>query len=161
MCDEPATKAGKDIGHKMAVTTKRLEFSVDLDEDGRLSAPEAGSLETPGAWTPEHLLLAALARCSGSSLSYHAKRASLEVSIRTQTQGVVARREGDGRFAFTEIDIKMVVESDRDLPTDELWALLAKAERDCFVGASLEVSPNYSWTVNGTLIRDAPGETKS
>ena len=27
--------------------------------------------------------------------------------------------------------------------------LLAKAQRDCFVGASLAVTPTYRWTVNG------------
>ena len=31
-------------------------------------------------------------------------------------------------------------------PGDELAALLAKAERDCFVGASLKPSPSYRWT---------------
>jgi hypothetical protein len=27
--------------------------------------------------------------------------------------------------------------------------LVAKAERDCFVGASLTAKPRYRWTVNG------------
>ena len=27
--------------------------------------------------------------------------------------------------------------------------LLSKAERDCFVGASLTARPRYRWTVNG------------
>jgi hypothetical protein len=31
--------------------------------------------------------------------------------------------------------------------------LLARAERDCFVGASLTVKPRYSWTVNGEELR--------
>ena len=30
--------------------------------------------------------------------------------------------------------------------------LLAKAERDCFVGASLTTAPTYHWTVNGEEI---------
>ena len=30
---------------------------------------------------------------------------------------------------------------------DELAALFARAERDCFVGASLTVRPSYRWTV--------------
>jgi len=32
---------------------------------------------------------------------------------------------------------------------EELRALVAKAERDCFVGASLTVKPAYRWRVNG------------
>ena len=34
-------------------------------------------------------------------------------------------------------------------PPDEVRALVAKGERDCFVGASLTVKPDYHWTVNG------------
>ena len=30
---------------------------------------------------------------------------------------------------------------------DELAELLAKAERDCFIGASLTSKPRYSWSV--------------
>ena len=40
-----------------------------------------------------------------------------------------------------------------DIPTrpasDEVAALILKGERDCFVGASLTVKPDYRWTVNG------------
>ncbi len=32
---------------------------------------------------------------------------------------------------------------------DVLLALNAKGERDCFIGASLAVKPDYHWTVNG------------
>jgi hypothetical protein len=35
----------------------------------------------------------------------------------------------------------------------DLRELLAKAERDCFVGASLTVAPLYAWTVNGEEVR--------
>ena len=33
---------------------------------------------------------------------------------------------------------------------DAVADLLVKAERDCFVGASLRAMPAYRWTVNGT-----------
>ena len=35
------------------------------------------------------------------------------------------------------------------LSSAELGELLAAAERDCFVGASLTSPPRYRWTVNG------------
>jgi hypothetical protein len=44
-------------------------------------------------------------------------------------------------------------------PSDDAIAeLLHKAERDCFVGASLTVEPEYRWTVNGRAVsaRAAP-----
>ena len=34
-------------------------------------------------------------------------------------------------------------------PQDDIRALVEKGERDCFIGASLTVEPDYHWTVNG------------
>ena len=62
----------------------------------------------------------------------------------------MTRRSDDGRYAFVEIGVELALELDPVPPGDELAALLVKAERDCFVGASLEPSPSYHWTVNGT-----------
>ena len=36
---------------------------------------------------------------------------------------------------------------------DDVRELLARAERDCFVGASLAIEPDYRWTVDGEEIR--------
>jgi len=58
------------------------------------------------------------------------------------------RRESDGRFAIAEVDVVLRVGLRPQPGEDELAALLAKAERDCFVGASLTVKPSYSWTVD-------------
>jgi hypothetical protein len=57
----------------------------------------------------------------------------------------VTRREDDGRFAFVEIEARFDVHFEPS-PADQA-ALLAKAERDCFVGASLTAPPRYVWTV--------------
>jgi hypothetical protein len=46
--------------------------------------------------------------------------------------------------------VKLDLELDPVPPGEELAALLAKAERDCFIGASLKPAPRYRWTVNGT-----------
>jgi hypothetical protein len=48
--------------------------------------------------------------------------------------------------------VKLDLELDPVPPGEELAALLAKAERDCFVGASLKPSPRYRWTVNETAV---------
>ena len=58
----------------------------------------------------------------------------------------MTQRPEDGRYAFVEIDVELDLELDPVPPGDELAALLAKAERDCFVGASLKPSPRYRWT---------------
>ena len=56
-------------------------------------------------------------------------------------------RDTDGRFAFVRIKVELDVTLDpAPRPSREL---IAKAERDCFVGASLTAKPRYRWTVNG------------
>ena len=63
----------------------------------------------------------------------------------------MTRRDDDGRYAFVEIGVRADVQLSPTPPN--VRELLARAERDCFVGASLTVSPSYSWTVNGEEVR--------
>ena len=105
------------------------------------------------AWTPEHLLLVALARCTLTSLLFHSRRASLSPEARADARGTVTVREADGRFAFVEIEVDAEVSVDPAPDDASVRALLEKAERDCFVGASLTVTPRYRWKVNGEEIR--------
>ena len=136
----------------MTARARTFEFAVELAANGdvtgdRGGAPLAGA--DRDAWTPEHLLLAGLTRCSLKSLAYHAERAGWTSTSTARAAGVVTRRESDGRFAFVEITVDADVTLDADLVADELTELLEKAERDCFVGASLSLKPIYNWTVNG------------
>jgi organic hydroperoxide reductase OsmC/OhrA len=133
----------------MSTRPKRTEYHVALDGEGRLTAEGEASFKPADPWTPEHLLLAALARCSVNALQYHARRADLAVEASATASGAVTRREGDGRYAFVEVECR--VEADLDpLPADEdLRTLLTKAERGCFIGASVTAGPRYSWIVNG------------
>ena len=130
------------------MTAKRLEFAISLDRQGALQAEERTRLAPPEEWTPEHLLLAALAQCTIASLRYHAERAGRDVVADAAARGVVTKREDDGRYAFVEIECAVDVDVD-PMPADETSELLAKAERDCFIGASLSVKPRYEWRVNG------------
>jgi organic hydroperoxide reductase OsmC/OhrA len=133
----------------VAVTVKRLQYAVELDRTGRMAAEGGPPLELGRGWSAEHLVLAGLTRCSLTSLRYHAKRCGIEVAASGSASGVVTKRAEDGRYAFVEIECRLDVELEPELPGEELTALLAKAERDCFVGASLTVKPRYRWRVNG------------
>ena len=73
-----------------------------------------------------------------------------DLSASASASGVVTKREEDERYAFVEIDCRLEVELERELPGDELHALVTKSERDCFVGASLTAKPSYRWRVNGS-----------
>jgi hypothetical protein len=92
-------------------------------------------------------------RCTLKSLRFHADRENVAVRGNAAAEGVVEKREDDGRYAFVEIEVGLDVELD-PLPEEAaLVELLDLAERDCFVGASLTASPRYEWRVNGEVIR--------
>jgi uncharacterized OsmC-like protein len=129
---------------------RRFEYAASLDGDGTLLAD--GSELRPGeAWTPEHLVLAGLMRCTLESLAHHAEQASVASSGSAVAEGVVTRRE-DGRYGFVEIDCGLDVALEPAVEGQALAELLALAERDCFVGASLVPAPRYEWRVNGEVV---------
>jgi organic hydroperoxide reductase OsmC/OhrA len=136
------------------VRARSFDYSVALDEEWSATSDRGGAVlpHDAAAWTPEHLLLTALVRCSLTSLGYHARRSALTITSRADARGTVTRRESDGRFGFVSIELDASVTLDPPPEPDAVRALLAKAERDCFVGASLTVAPAYRWTVNGEEI---------
>jgi organic hydroperoxide reductase OsmC/OhrA len=132
---------------------KRFEYAASLDAEGGLLAGGEAPL-TPGEpWTPEHLVLAGLMRCTLKSLRFHADRESVTVRGTAGADGVVSKREDDGRYAFVEIEVGLDVELDPLPEGSRLVELLDLAERDCFVGASLTQAPRYEWRVNGEVVR--------
>ena len=126
-----------------------MHYEVSLEDGGRMLAEGGAPIDPPDEWTGDHLVLAALLHCSLASLDYHARRAGRGSSGRGRAEATVTKRESDGRYAIVELDAELEVAVEPDAEDAELQALLAKAERDCFVGASLTVSPRYRWRVNG------------
>jgi len=133
----------------MAGKANEFRYAVGLDRTGRVTADGHSPLDLDAAWTPEHLVLAGLVRCTLQSLRFHADPLGIDFVANASASGMVTRRPEDGRYAFVEIDVELDLELDPTPPGEELAALLAKAERDCFVGASFKPSPSYSWRVNG------------
>jgi organic hydroperoxide reductase OsmC/OhrA len=132
----------------MAAKSKEFRYAVDLDEGHVFRTEDGTPLGGGPEWTPEHLLLAGLLRCSLHSLRHHAGRAGIELARTTgSAKALFARRESDGRFAAAEIDVALDVGLVPQPGEAELAELLEKAERDCFVGASLTIKPSYSWNV--------------
>jgi uncharacterized OsmC-like protein len=135
----------------MAGEAKEFRYAVGLERSGRITAEGRSPLELDPAWTPEHLVLAGLVRCTLQSLRFHAGPLGIDFLASASASGRVTRRP-DGRYAFVEIEARLELELEPVPPGDELAALLARAERDCFVGASLEPSPRYRWLVNGSPV---------
>jgi organic hydroperoxide reductase OsmC/OhrA len=133
----------------MTVAAKEFRYSIELDRTGRMTADGGSQLDLDAAWTPEHLVIAGLARCTLQSLGFHAGLLGIDFLATAAASALVTRRPEDGRYAFVEIDVELELELEPAPPGAELAPLLAKAERDCFVGASLKPSPTYRWRVNG------------
>ena len=130
----------------MGHTAKVLEYAIEVDNGGRMTIPGGGQFVPPEGWSADHLLLAALVRCSIDSLAYHARRAGHEVTAAGEAQGSVTKSGEDGRYRFVQIDVRINAQlTPRATDVDDL---LAKAERDCFIGASLTVKPEYEWHVS-------------
>ena len=129
-----------------ATQAKVFEYAVEVDRAGRMIVPGGAQVERPEGWSPDHLLLAALVRCSIDSLAYHARRAGHEAAAAGSGQGTITRRESDGRYAFVSIEVSLDVQLTPR--SDDTAELIAKAERDCFVGASLTIKPEYTWRVS-------------
>ena len=64
----------------MAVKAREFSFAIDLEEGGSVRTEDGTRLDADPAWSPEHLLLAALVRCSLKSLRHHARWAKIDVS---------------------------------------------------------------------------------
>ncbi|HEY2935298.1 MAG TPA: OsmC family protein [Gaiellaceae bacterium] len=138
----------------MSARPRIFSYAASVDEAGRTAAEAGQPLELGDEWSPEHLTLAALVRCTLTSLRYHARRAGIDMAASGKATGTVTRREDDGRYAFVDFAVEITAELD-PAPAD-LGELLAMAERDCFVGASLTTKPSYTWLVNGNRIASVP-----
>jgi uncharacterized OsmC-like protein len=132
----------------VAAEAKTFSYAVSLDRDWAASSDEGGAkLADHEEWSPEHLVLTGLARCALTSLRYHARRVGVTAGGRAEASGEVTQRDTDGRYAFVRLKVTLDVTLD---PTPQnVRELLSKAERDCFVGASLTAKARYRWTVNG------------
>jgi len=122
------------------VKAKQFRYSIALDRAGRVTAD---------GHAPEHLVLEGLARCTLESLRFHSDREDVDFVASVRADGLVTRPAPGERYSFVEIDVRIDLELEPVPERDALRELLALAERDCFVGASLRPHPNYRWCVNG------------
>ncbi len=92
----------------------------------------------PATWSPEDFFVGAAASCLAVTFTGLAERAGLSYAgLEVYGDGVAGKRD-DGRFGFTRLLLRLVVEID---PADEEQAreLAAKAEETCLVSVSLDV----------------------
>ena len=100
------------------------------------SAPPL-DFDGPGdAWSPEHLLLAAVETCFLFTLRAVAKASRVEfLALDLSSEGTVDRQDGVTRF--TEIVLRPRLTIGPGTDRDRVLAVLQKSERSCLVSASL------------------------
>jgi peroxiredoxin-like protein len=113
------------------------------------SAPNAIHFTTPpqfggveGRWSPEDLLLSAVASCFTSTFHALAERSSFHFTdLEVEVQGCVNKSESG--YMFSEIVIRPTVKIpiDEDRPRAE--RLMEKAKRLCLVSRALAVSQKF------------------
>jgi len=137
--------------HSRRRATAMLPDSPPLE----LSPPQDFGGE-PGRWAPEQLLLAAAESCTLFTFLAEAARQNLElVSWESSAEGTVGRGQ-DGRFEFTHVVVRPVLEVKTDEDAEVARALLQTVGRRCFIGSSLKAEPRIEGRVEVVRRREPP-----
>ena len=114
----------------MLPETEPIELSPPVDLGGE-----------PGRWAPEQLLLSAVESCTLFTFLAEAQRQKLElVSWESTAEGTVGRGE-DGRYGFTNVVVRPVVEVRTAEDAERARAAFAAIAHRCFIGNSLSAEP--------------------
>jgi peroxiredoxin-like protein len=130
----------KPLPHRYAL---RLAGGPDdratLTADGMPSLRSAPPLEFGGpgdAWSPEHLLLAAVASCYFFTLRAVTAASKLQLDgLALGVEGTVDRT--DGRLRFTDVTVRPELRLAPGVDEDRVRRALDKAGRACLVSASM------------------------
>lgn len=135
--------------HYRVTASAGTEGDVSLDSPGLTPIPSAPPAEFDGPgdlWSPETLLVAAVADCFILSFRGIARASRLPwLSLQCDVEGTLARIDKTTRFTAFEITAALEVPPN----TDERKAhrLLEKAETGCLITNSLSASTQLSATV--------------
>ncbi len=118
-----------------AVHKRGILDAEDIPRTINFAAPPEFGGE-PGLWTPEHLLLGAVATCYVATLRAMAEASKLVFSgLDVSVQGVIEKQEGG--FRFTHITLRPVATIEREEDRERAQRLVEKAERACRITRSL------------------------
>jgi organic hydroperoxide reductase OsmC/OhrA len=132
------------LPHRYNVTITAGEHSNPVITSDRLepftSAPPA-DFDGPGnLWSPETLLVAAVADCLTLTFRAVAKASQLRwTKFLCDADGTLDRAEGAIRFTAVDLHVWLVVPAETD--PQRAQTVLEKAEKACLVGNSLRFTP--------------------
>jgi organic hydroperoxide reductase OsmC/OhrA len=100
-------------------------------------------------WSPEHLFLASVQSCTMLSFLAHCAHRAIGVrAYRSSAHGEVSRGEDGGRYAFQRVMMSVMARVE-DGRVDDARALTDRAERDCFISASITAEVDTDWRIIG------------
>jgi organic hydroperoxide reductase OsmC/OhrA len=131
----------KPLPHHYTVTaTATPDRHANLTSEGLNPMTSAPPLQFGGPgdlWSPETLMMAAVADCFVLTFRAVAKAANLGWSrLECGTKGVVDRAEGVTRFTGVHLQVTLTIPSATD--AEKARKLLDKTEKGCLVGNSLK-----------------------
>jgi organic hydroperoxide reductase OsmC/OhrA len=98
--------------------------------------PQFGGFE--GRWSPEDLLLAAVASCYTTTFRALAEHCRFEYTdLEVEARGLVRKAESGYEFGGIVIHPKLTIASGEDQPA--AWRLLQKAKRLCLISRTLSI----------------------
>jgi peroxiredoxin-like protein len=100
--------------------------------------PEFGG--APGYWTPEHLLLAALASCFAATFRAIARYSKFEYAdLQVEVEGTVSKAESGYRFSEIIFHPRLTIQDEGK--RDRALSLLQKTKTGCLVSKALSFTP--------------------
>ncbi len=106
--------------------------------------PEFGGLE--GRWTPEDLLMTALASCFTTTFHAIAGYSKFEYTdLAVEAEGTV--RKTDSGYCFSEIILRPTLTIPNEEQRERAATLMQKAKSLCLVSRALAVAPTFETTV--------------
>jgi peroxiredoxin-like protein len=112
------------------------------------SPPAFGGLE--GRWTPEDLLLVAIASCYTTTFRALAEYSKFEYTdLQVEVEGVIEKAESG--YSFTEISIRASLTIPQEAEQERAVRLLHKAKGMCMVSRALSVQQSFEPLVRATV----------
>ena len=125
--------------HYKVAATAGPDGDVSLSGDGLDAIPSAPPAEFGGPgdkWSPETLLVAAVADCFILSFRAIAEASKLSwISLKCEVEGTLERKEGATKF--TEFVIRATLSVPQDMKEERAHRLLEKVKESCLIANSL------------------------
>ena len=125
--------------HYKVAATAGPDGDVSLSGDGLDAIPSAPPAEFGGPgdkWSPETLLVAAVADCFILSFRAIAGASKLSwISLKCEVEGTLDRKEGATKF--TEFVVRATLSVPQDMKEERAHRLLEKVKESCLIANSL------------------------